>query len=170
MSNPASQYFPGHALRASSKLVVIDERVKIGENQLIRGSEMAAGLDISVWPEEPIELGPMSEAKLIPCGFKLWINTPGVVALLFPRSGLGHKGLVLGNCTGVIDPDYQGEWKASLWNRSTERKIINPGDRVAQVVFQGFLTPRPHDFDIVDAFNEKSQRGEKGYGSTGVGQ
>lgn len=152
------------------QLEVTDERVKIGENQLIAGSELSAGLDISVWPDEPIELGPMAEAKLIPTGFKLWINMAEIVALMYARSGQGHKGLVLGNGTGVIDADYQGEWKVSLWNRTKEAKVINPGDRVAQVVFQHIVpTPLISDSLVqVPSLTEVSGRGEGGFGSTGV--
>jgi dUTP pyrophosphatase len=147
------------------QLQVIDERVKVGENQLTCGSEMSAGLDVSVWPEEPVEFGPKSEAKLLPTGIKLWINSPRLVGLMYARSGTGHRGLVLGNGTGVIDADYQGEWKVSLWNRSDEHKIINPGDRVAQVVFMPFL--QNISMTQVAAFKE-TDRGEGGFGSTGV--
>lgn len=152
------------------ELEILDDRVKIGENQLTTGSPLSAGLDISVWPEGPVILEPGDAAVLLPTGFKLWTNLKEVVALMYARSGTGHRGLVLGNGTGVIDADYQGEWKVSLLNRTEEAIVIEPGDRVAQVVFQHIV---PTDMILaslstVDKLSGVSGRGAGGWGSTGV--
>nr|WP_243753469.1 dUTP diphosphatase [Legionella longbeachae] len=84
--------------------------------------------------------------------------------LFLPRSGLGHKnGIVLGNLVGLIDSDYQGELKISCWNRGVEHFTINPGERIAQLVFIPVVQA---SFEIVDDFTE-SDRGEGGFGSSG---
>jgi dUTP pyrophosphatase len=81
-----------------------------------------------------------------------------------PRSGLGHKhGIVLGNSIGLIDSDYQGEIMISLWNRSLESFKVEPGDRIAQMMFLEIASPT---FKIVSEFSE-SERGDKGFGSSG---
>ena len=81
-----------------------------------------------------------------------------------PRSGLGHKsGIVLGNLIGLIDSDYQGEIMISLWNRSKNSFKINRGDRVAKMMFLEVASPI---FKIVDSF-EETERGDKGFGSSG---
>ena len=87
-------------------------------------------------------------------------------ALILPRSGLGHRhGIVLGNLVGLIDSDYQGELKLSVWNRSAEPFVIAPMDRLAQLVVVPVVQAR---FNLVPAF-APSERGEGGYGSTGQG-
>ena len=93
------------------------------------------------------------------------MQTNTYAGLLFPRSGTGHKqGIVLGNLTGVIDPDYQGEIKISCWNRSEETQSINPGDRIAQLVFIPIARP---SLNIVSQFDTSTARGNSGFGSTG---
>ena len=85
--------------------------------------------------------------------------------MIYPRSGLGHKqGLVLGNLTGVIDSDYQGPLMMSVWNRSQEAIVINPGDRIAQYLV---LPVQRVEFTIVDDFVE-TDRGNGGFGHTGT--
>lgn len=142
-----------------------DERVKVGVNQLTRGSEQAAGYDITVWPEEPVSLDP-NVTYLFPTGFKLHIGWPDIVGKVYPRSSLGvKKGLVLANTVGVIDPDYQGEWMVCLRNtKPLDYTTIFPGDRVAQVVFERFEAGMT--FNRVKEF-EETVRGEGGFGSTG---
>jgi len=84
--------------------------------------------------------------------------------VLLPRSGLGHKyGIVLGNLTGLIDSDYQGQVYVSCWNRSSEPYVIEPGDRIAQMVF---APVEQVAFDVVDEFHQ-SDRGEGGFGHSG---
>lgn len=125
----------------------------------------AAGLDLRAMVDAPLHLLP-GRAELIPTGLSIHIGDPGVCAVLLPRSGLGHKqGLVLGNLVGLIDADYQGPLMVSAWNRNAggEPLVIQPGDRIAQMVLVPVLRPR---LVVVDSF-EASARGEGGFGSTG---
>lgn len=134
------------------------------------GSALAAGLDLYACLTEPLRLEPQAPAVLVPAGFALSIADPNWTALLYPRSGMGHKrGLVLGNTVGVIDADYQGQVFISAWNRNPPDAapiVIEPGERIAQMVFTRVIRPR---FRIVDEFAELSGRGAGGYGSTGDG-
>lgn len=132
------------------------------------GSDLAAGLDLHAAIDVPLALLPQAPAVLVPAGFALSIGDGDWAALVYPRSGQGHKrGLVLGNAVGVIDADYQGQIFVSAWNRNppgSEALMIEPGERIAQLVFTRILRPR---FIMVDAFDRQSGRGEGGYGSTG---
>jgi len=124
----------------------------------------SAGMDISACIDEPLEIKP-GETSLIPTGFAIHVEDTGLAAVLLPRSGLGHKkGIVLGNLVGLIDSDYQGQVYVSCWNRGQESFTMNPGDRIAQMVFMPVVQAA---FDIVDEFDE-SHRGEGGFGHTGV--
>jgi dUTP pyrophosphatase len=131
-------------------------------------SDMAAGLDLRACLLEPLELAPGAVA-LIPSGLALNMGRRDMAAVIWPRSGLGHKrGLVLGNLTGLIDPDYTAEILISVWNRNPDRGdsvTISPGDRIAQLVFLPVLHPQ---IRVVDAFTSTTQRGGGGFGSTGV--
>ncbi|MDO4777544.1 MAG: dUTP diphosphatase [Cardiobacteriaceae bacterium] len=105
-----------------------------------------------------------NETALIGTGIAIHLADPGYCAVILPRSGLGHKhGIVLGNLTGLIDSDYQGELKVSLWNRSRTPYTIELGERIAQLVILPVLRPT---LDIVSEF-ELSERGEGGFGHTG---
>lgn len=154
----------------SFQVIVEDERLINDDNsihQLMRGSRDSAGYDLTVWPKEPVLLEPGDDAVLLPCGIRLWINRTDVVGLIFPRSGTGHKrGLVLGNGTGVIDPDYQGPLGVSLVNRSNKPEVVNPGDRVAQIVFMPFVKVYG-GFAITNEFTAQTERSGGGFGSTG---
>jgi dUTP pyrophosphatase len=102
--------------------------------------------------------------KLVPLGFA--VDTGVFVGLLFPRSGLGTKGLVLGNLVGVIDPDYRGELKASLWNRNSEGNpfCINYGDKICQMVLVPYSVDQAKEvFDLDDTL-----RGQQGFGSSDI--
>ena len=124
----------------------------------------SAGMDISACLDEPVEIKP-GETSLIPTGFAIHVEDTGLAAVLLPRSGLGHKkGIVLGNLVGLIDSDYQGQVYVSCWNRGHESFTMNPGDRIAQMVFMPVVQVA---FDVVDEFDE-SHRGEGGFGHTGV--
>ena len=104
------------------------------------------------------------QTELIPSGLAIFINDPSLAAVLWPRSGLGHKhGLVLGNLTGLIDSDYQGQVFISLWNRSQKAYEIQPGDRIAQMVF---VPVEQVVFDLVEDF-VASERGAGGFGHSG---
>ena len=127
------------------------------------GSAGSAGLDLRACIEKELVINP-GETELIPSGISIYIKNPGYAALILPRSGLGHKhGIVLGNLVGLIDSDYQGELLISCWNRGDKEFIINPLERIAQLV----LVPvYQASFNLVNDF-EISERGEDGFGSTG---
>jgi len=127
------------------------------------GTPGSAGVDLRACLDEPVTLAP-GETILIGTGIAIHLEDPGFCAMILPRSGLGHRGLVLGNLIGLIDSDYQGELKISTWNRSQEPQTIEPGDRIAQMVITPVIQPT---FIEVDDF-ESSSRGEGGFGHTGT--
>ena len=123
----------------------------------------AAGLDVRACIDEPMGVLP-GQALLIPTGMAIHIEDPGLAAVLLPRSGLGHKhGIVLGNLVGLIDSDYQGQVFVSCWNRGGESFTIEPGERIAQMVFVPVVRA---DLEVVESFAE-SARGEGGFGHSG---
>ena len=123
----------------------------------------SAGIDLRVCLDEPLQIA-AGETVLLPTGLAIYIATNELAAVILPRSGLGHKhGIVLGNLVGLIDSDYQGELKISCWNRSQEHFTVNPGDRIAQLVFLPVVKAA---FSLVTSFDESS-RGEGGFGSSG---
>jgi dUTP pyrophosphatase len=123
----------------------------------------AAGLDLRACLTEALFLAP-GETQLIPTGMAVYIADPAMAAVILPRSGLGHKnGIVLGNLVGLIDADYQGELKVSCWNRSQQAFTIQPGDRIAQLVFLPIV--RAH-FSVVTEF-AATARGTGGFGHSG---
>jgi len=104
------------------------------------------------------------ETSLVPSGLAIHLDDPGLAAMILPRSGLGHKhGIVLGNLVGLIDSDYQGQIFVSVWNRGHASFVIEPLERIAQLVVVPVLQV---GFNFVDTF-EESERGEGGFGSTG---
>ena len=124
----------------------------------------AAGMDLRALCDAPLTLAP-GEAQLLPTGLAIHMADPGLCALILPRSGLGHKqGLVLGNLVGLIDADYQGPVMVSLWNRGQNPQQVQPGDRIAQLVFMPVVRA---GFRIVEEF-EQSARGTGGFGHTGL--
>jgi dUTP pyrophosphatase len=123
----------------------------------------AAGIDLRACIDVPIHLTP-GQTVLIPAGMAIHIGTPDLAAVILPRSGLGHKhGIVLGNLVGLIDSDYQGQLFISVWNRGHENFVINPLERIAQLVMVPVVQV---GFNVVDEF-VASARGEGGFGSTG---
>ena len=123
----------------------------------------AAGLDLRACIDVPLLLAP-GDVQLIPSGLAIHIGDPAYAAIILPRSGLGAKhGIVLGNLVGLIDSDYQGELKVSLWNRGIAAFTIQPLDRIAQLVLIPVLQLR---LNVVDEFTH-SERGTGGFGSTG---
>lgn len=148
---------------------ILDERIR--EWGLPRyHSEMAAAIDLFACLDAPLALEAQAPAQLVPAGISLHIGDPGIAAIVVPRSGLGHrKGLVLGNLVGVIDADYLGPVMISVWNRcaaGSDPIVIEPGERIAQMMFVPILRPR---FSVVDKFSRTTARGAGGFGSTGRG-
>jgi len=124
----------------------------------------SAGLDLRACLEKKIILKP-GITELIPMGFAMHLEDESLSALVVPRSGLGSKhGIVLGNLVGLIDSDYQGELMVPAWNRSDIAFEISPGDRIAQMIIVPILQA---NFEIVENF-DKSLRGTKGFGSSGI--
>ena len=123
----------------------------------------AAGIDLRACIDAPISLAP-GQTELVPAGMAIHIGAPDLAAVILPRSGLGHKhGIVLGNLVGLIDSDYQRQLFISVWNRGQETFVINPLERIAQLVMVPVVQV---GFNIVDDFTA-SARGEGGFGSTG---
>lgn len=145
------------------QLKILDERIGNDFPLPSYTTEGAAGLDMRACIDAPLPLG-AGETHLIPTGIAIHIADPSLAAVLLPRSGLGHKhGLVLGNLVGLIDSDYQGQVFVSCWNRSSQTFTIEPGDRIAQMVFVPVVQVA---FDVVKDF-EDSTRGEGGFGHSG---
>lgn len=145
------------------QLKVLDERIGSEFPMPSYATQGSAGLDLRVCLDAPITLEP-SQTTLLPTGLAIHIADSQLAAVILPRSGLGHKhGIVLGNLVGLIDSDYQGELKISCWNRSNESFLINPGDRIAQLVF---VPVEQVLFETVSDF-ETSDRSTGGFGSSG---
>lgn len=126
-------------------------------------TEGSAGLDLRACLDEALIVEP-GQTHLVPTGLAIHINDPGLAATILPRSGLGHKhGIVLGNLVGLIDSDYQGQLMVSVWNRGQDTFTIEPGDRIAQLVFVPVVQA---EFNIVEDF-DATQRGEGGFGHSG---
>ena len=123
----------------------------------------AAGMDLRACVAAPLALSP-GEAQLIPTGIAIFVEDPGLAALILPRSGLGHKhGIVLGNLVGLIDSDYQGQLMVSCWNRGSAQYTIQPGERIAQLVIVPVLQV---ELAVVEDF-AATTRGAGGFGSSG---
>jgi dUTP pyrophosphatase len=124
----------------------------------------SAGMDLRACLDAPLSIAP-GETTLIPTGISIYIADQNLAATILPRSGLGHKhGIVLGNLVGLIDSDYQGPLMISVWNRGDKAFTIEPGDRIAQLVFVPVVQVA---FDVVDEFHS-TERGQGGFGSSGV--
>ena len=124
----------------------------------------SAGLDMRAVIDESLTVEP-GDTVLVPTGLAIHVADPGLAAVLLPRSGLGHKhGLVLGNLTGLIDSDYQGQVFISCWNRSSKSYEIEPGERIAQMVF---VPVEQVQFNVVEEFDD-SERGAGGFGHSGT--
>lgn len=146
-------------------LRILDSRVEAEYGLPDYATEGSAGLDLRACIDGPLDLEP-GQAELIPTGIAIHIGDPGLAAVILPRSGLGHKhGIVLGNLTGLIDSDYQGQLFVSCWNRGSTIFTVHPGDRIAQLVLVPVVQA---EFEIVASFSE-SRRAEGGFGSTGSG-
>ena len=147
------------------KLKILDPRIGKEFPLPAHATGGSAGMDLRACLDAPLTLQP-GAAELIPTGISIYIEDPGLAAMLLPRSGLGHKsGIVLGNLVGLIDSDYQGPLMVSTWNRGSAAFTIQPGDRIAQMVIVPVLQV---GFDIVEDFSA-TKRGAGGFGSSGHG-
>jgi dUTP pyrophosphatase len=145
------------------QLKILDPRVGRDLPLPAYATDGSAGLDLRAVLDAPHELKP-GESTLIKTGLAIYIADPHLAAVILPRSGLGHKhGIVLGNLVGLIDSDYQGELMVSCWNRGQSAFTINPGERIAQLVFVPVVRA---EFEMVSEFHA-TQRGAGGFGSTG---
>jgi dUTP pyrophosphatase len=147
----------------SIELKILDPRVGDSIPLPHYATEGSAGLDMRACIDEALTVNP-GETVLVPTGLAIHVADPALAAVLLPRSGLGHKhGLVLGNLTGLIDSDYQGQVFISCWNRGSSAYEVQPGERIAQMVF---VPVEQVEFNVVEEF-DTSDRGAGGFGHSG---
>jgi dUTP pyrophosphatase len=145
-------------------LKILDPRMGKDIPLPTHATEGSAGMDLRAAIDAPLTLEP-GQSELVSSGLAIHIGDPAWCAVIVPRSGLGHKhGLVLGNLIGLIDADYQGPLMVSCWNRGRQSYTMQPGDRIAQLVFLPVARAR---LNVVESF-DPSQRGAGGFGSTGI--
>lgn len=144
-------------------LKILDSRIGDQFPLPAYATEGSAGLDLRACLDNALMVEP-GQTHLVPTGLAIHIGDPNLAATILPRSGLGHKhGIVLGNLVGLIDSDYQGQLMVSVWNRGQDTFTIEPGDRIAQLVFVPVVQA---EFNIVADF-DVTQRGEGGFGHSG---
>ena len=150
-------------MRHTVKLKILDPRIGSEFPLPQHATAGSAGMDLRACVPSPLTLAP-GAVELISTGISIYVENPDLAALLLPRSGLGHKhGIVLGNLVGLIDSDYQGPLMVSCWNRGSAPFIINPGDRIAQLM----IVPVAHvNFEVVEDFSVTA-RASGGFGSSG---
>ncbi len=140
---------------------ILDERLR--QQLPAYATAGSAGLDLRACIPAARTLEP-GQCELIPTGIAAHIADPAYAGMILPRSGLGHKhGIVLGNLVGLIDSDYQGELKVSLWNRGQSTYTLQPLERMAQLVIVPVIQAQ---WQVVEDFNA-SVRSTGGFGSTG---
>jgi dUTP pyrophosphatase len=150
-------------MKKAIELKILDPRIGTEFPLPAYATPGSAGLDLRACLDSELQLAP-GETQLIPTGLSIFIGDANLCATILPRSGLGHKhGIVLGNLVGLIDSDYQGPLMVSMWNRGNDSFTIQPGDRIAQLVFMPVVQA---EFTVVDSF-EQTARGEGGFGHSG---
>jgi len=150
-------------MKKSIELKILDRRIGTEYPLPEYATPGSAGLDLRALLDAPLTLQP-GQTELIPTGLAIHIGDANLCATILPRSGMGHKnGIVLGNLVGLIDSDYQGQLMISTWNRGQNAFTIQPGDRIAQLVFVPVVQAQ---FELVEEF-DASQRGEGGFGHSG---
>jgi len=150
-------------MRRAIQLKILDSRLNNEFALPAYATSGSAGIDLRACIDDSLTIQP-GQTELIPSGLAVHIEDPSLAAVILPRSGLGHKhGIVLGNLVGLIDSDYQGQVFVSCWNRGSEAFVIEPGSRLAQMVFVPVVQA---EFEIVDEF-DSSERGAGGFGHTG---
>ena len=128
-----------------------------------RSTPGAAGYDMCACLEVPVTIYP-GETVMIPTGISMEIPL-GVAGLIFPRSGMASKrGLAPANKVAVIDPDYRGEIFIALLNHGKVHQVIQPGDRIAQMLFVPYFAPELEEVEVLS----ETKRGDGGFGSTGT--
>ncbi len=149
----------------SIQLKILDSRIGSTYPMPDYATGGSAGMDLRACLDTELQLQP-GQTELLPTGIAIHISDPSLAAVLLPRSGLGHKhGIVLGNLVGLIDSDYQGQLYVSCWNRGHGVFTVEPGERIAQMVFVPVVRA---GFEIVEEFVD-SVRGAGGFGHTGRG-
>ena len=147
----------------SIQLKILDSRIGTTWPMPTYATDGSAGMDLRACLDETLELAP-GATELLPTGIAIHICDASLAAMLLPRSGLGHKhGIVLGNLVGLIDSDYQGQLYVSCWNRGDTLFRVEPGERIAQMVFVPVVRA---GFEVVEDFVD-STRGAGGFGHTG---
>lgn len=148
---------------AKIQLRILDPRLRTDFPLPDYATAGSAGVDLRACVDAPLTILP-GQTVLVPTGMAIYIGDPALAAVILPRSGLGHKhGIVLGNLVGLIDSDYQGQLMVSCWNRGTEPFELEPGARLAQMVFVPVVQV---GFEVVDEFHA-TERGAGGFGHTG---
>lgn len=147
----------------SIDLKILDSRIK---DQLpTYGTPGSAGLDLRACVEQATTIDP-GQTILVPTGISIHIKDPSYAAMILPRSGMGHKnGIVLGNLVGLIDSDYQGPLMVSTWNRGQTAFVLEPMERLAQLIF---VPVHQAQFNVVESFDQETARAAGGFGSTGT--
>jgi dUTP pyrophosphatase len=144
-------------------LKILDSRVGSEFPLPAYATNGSAGLDLRACLDNALIVEP-GQTHLVPTGLAIHIADNSLAATILPRSGLGHKhGIVLGNLVGLIDSDYQGQLMVSVWNRGQTTFTIEPGDRIAQLVFVPVVQA---EFNIVTDF-DATERGDGGFGHSG---
>jgi dUTP pyrophosphatase len=150
-------------MKKAIELKILDPRIGTEYPLPTYATPGSAGLDLRALLDAPLTLKP-GQTELIPTGIAIHIGDANLCATILPRSGMGHKhGIVLGNLVGLIDSDYQGQLMVSTWNRGQADFTIQPGDRIAQLVFMPVVQA---EFSLVTDFDQ-SERGEGGFGHSG---
>lgn len=146
------------------KTVILDPRLGTEFPVPHHATPGSAGIDLRACLEQSLTLAP-GQTELLPTGMAIHIDDPTLAAMILPRSGLGHKhGIVLGNLVGLIDSDYQGQLMVSCWNRGDTAFTIQPGERIAQLIFVPVVQAR---LELVESFTT-SDRGTGGFGHSGT--
>ena len=147
----------------SIQLKILDSRIGAEYPLPDYATDGSAGMDLRACLDGDLVLEP-GATELIPTGLAIHVADPSLAAVLLPRSGLGHKhGIVLGNLVGLIDSDYQGQLFVSCWNRGDTTFTVQPGERIAQMIFVPVVRAA---FEVVEEFVD-SERGAGGFGHTG---
>lgn len=144
------------------QLKILDSRLK--DHMPCYATPGSAGLDLRAVLDAPLTIEP-GQTMLISTGMSIYLADSNYAALILPRSGLGAKqGIVLGNLVGLIDSDYQGPLMVPAWNRGTQPFVMQPMERLAQMVIVPVVQAQ---FEVVDTF-VATARGAGGFGSTGT--